>query len=63
MNKNAGSRSYWMSDDNWYRINEGGKFELTDAAPPEARRSFEEWHMKPKMSLWRRLRRLRTLFW
>ena len=63
MNKNAGSRSYWMSDKNEYRINEGGKFELTDVAPLEARRSFEEWYMKPKMSLWRRLRRLRTLFW
>lgn len=33
---------YWMNDPSWYRINkETGKYELTDAAPERARKSFE----------------------
>lgn len=33
---------YWMNDPSWYRINkETGKFELTDAAPERAKKSFE----------------------
>ena len=61
MTRNS-TRSYWLSNDLWYRINENGKFELTPLAPPEARRSFAEWHKPRKMSLRRRLRRIRTLF-
>jgi hypothetical protein len=33
---------YWMNDPSWYRINkETGKYELTDAAPERAKKSFE----------------------
>ena len=32
---------YWMKDKTWFRINEKGRFELTDAAPERARKSFE----------------------
>ncbi len=33
---------YWMSDEEWYRINEEtGCFELTDEAPERAVESFE----------------------
>lgn len=33
---------YWMKDPTWYKINrELDRFELTEAAPDKARRSFE----------------------
>lgn len=33
---------YWMSNEEWYRINEEtGRFELTDKAPERAAKSFE----------------------
>ncbi len=32
---------YWHSNPEWYRINEEGKFELTDKAPERAIKSFE----------------------
>lgn len=33
---------YWRTDKSWYRINhEKDCFELTDAAPERARKSFE----------------------
>ncbi len=56
-------RSYWLSNDTWYKINEKGEFELTPLAPPEARRSFAEWHKPRKMTFRRLLRRFRTLFY
>ena len=58
MTRNS-TRSYWLSNDKWYTLVDG-KFVLTPAAPPEARRSFAEWHKPRKMSLRRRLRRLRA---
>ena len=54
-------RSYWLSNDNWYKIVDG-KFVLTPEAPSEARRSFAEWHKPRKVSLRRRLRRIRAFF-
>lgn len=54
-------RTYWMTDESWYRINkEKDCFELTDAAPERARKSFELWnseddHLKRKKSLWKRI--------
>lgn len=54
-------RSYWMSNKEWYVIVDG-KPELTPEAPPEARRSFAEWH-KPRKMTWSRLKlKIRALF-
>lgn len=61
MTRNS-TRSYWMNDKSWYVINKDGKPELTPSAPPEARRSFAEWHKPRKMTFRRILRRIRTLF-
>ncbi len=36
---------YYMTNEAWYYIDEkDGTLRLTDAAPPEARRSYEEHH-------------------
>lgn len=60
MQRNS-TRSYWLTNDNWYRIVDG-KFELTPEAPPEARRSFAEWH-KPRKMMWSRIKlKIRALF-
>ena len=55
-------RTYWMTNDDWYRINkEKDCFELTDAAPERARKSFALWNTqddqqhKRKRSLWKRI--------
>lgn len=61
MTRNS-TRSYWMSDKSWYRIVDG-KAELTPQAPPEARRSFAEWHRPRKMTFRRLMRRIRTFFY
>lgn len=53
------TRSYWMSNKEWYTITDG-KFELTQLAPPEARRSFAEWHKPRKMTFWRFLRTIKA---
>ena len=55
-------RTYWMSNESWYKIVDG-KAVLTPEAPPEARRSFAEWHKPRKMTFRRFLRRVRTLFY
>ena len=55
-------RIYWMTNKKWYKV-VNGEFQLTSEAPPEARRSFEEWHKPRKMGFKRFLRRLRTLFY
>lgn len=55
-------RIYWMTNKDWYTI-VNGEFELTPEAPPEARRSFAEWHKPRKMTFRRLLRRFRTLFY
>ena len=60
MQRNS-TRSFWMRNKDWYRIKDG-KFELTDAAPPEARRSFAEWHKPRKMTWWRSIRIIRAFF-
>ena len=51
MTRNS-TRTYWMTNEDWYKI-EDDKFVLTPLAPPEARRSFAEWHTKPKMTWYR----------
>lgn len=61
MTRNS-TRSYWMENKSWYKIVDG-KPVLTEEAPPEARRSFEEWHKPRKMTFRRILRRIRTLFY
>lgn len=53
------TRIYWMTNEDWYKVVDG-KFELTPAAPPEARRSFAEWHKPRKMTFRRALRILRS---
>lgn len=60
MTRNS-TRSYWLTNDDWYVIVDG-KFELTPQAPPEARRSFAEWKRPRKMTFRRMLRKIRTLF-
>lgn len=62
MTRNS-TRSYWMNDKSWYTIDENGEPMLTPLAPPEARRSFAEWHKPRKMTFRRLLRRFRTLFY
>lgn len=61
MTRNS-TRSYWLTNDNWYKIVDG-KFVLTPQAPPEARRSFAEWHRPRKMTFRRLLRKIRTRFY
>lgn len=61
MTRNS-TRSYWLSNDTWYKIVDG-KFELTEEAPPEAKRSFAEWHKPRKLGFRRVLRKIRTLFY
>ncbi len=35
---------YWRTNKNWFTINcELDRYELTDAAPERAKKSFEEW--------------------
>ncbi len=34
-------RLYWKSNKEWYRINEEGKYELTEKATERAKKSFE----------------------
>lgn len=34
-------RMYWMTNKEWYFINENNQFELTDKAPERAIKSFE----------------------
>ena len=53
------TRIYWMTNKTRYTIVDG-KFELTPEAPPEARRSFAEWHKPRKLSLKRVLMILRS---
>lgn len=31
---------YWKTNKEWYRINDSGEYELTEAAPERARASF-----------------------
>lgn len=48
MRKNS-ERTYWMTDKNWYRVNEEKDcFELTDEAHPRARESFALWNKPEK---------------
>lgn len=36
--------SFWMSNDDWYHINEDlDRFEINESAPKEAKESFEKW--------------------
>jgi hypothetical protein len=32
---------YWKSNEEWYRVNDDGEFELTELAPERAKKSFE----------------------
>ena len=47
------TRTYWMENKDWYEVDKNGKPVLTPLAPPEARRSFAEWHTEPKMTWYR----------
>ena len=43
--KRNSPRMYWMTNQDWYRINYVKDcFELTDKAPARARRSFAMWN-------------------
>lgn len=58
MTRNS-TRSYWLTNEKWYRIVDG-EFQLTSEAPSAARRSFAEWNKPAKMTLKRMLRLLRS---
>lgn len=58
MTRNS-TRSYWMTNDQWYRIVDGS-FQLTPEAPEAARRSFAEWKRPRKMTVRRFLRTVRS---
>ena len=60
--KRNSTRSYWLTNDNWFRF-VNGKYELTEEAPPAAQRSFAEWHREPKVSWRKKLRRIRAMFY
>lgn len=34
---------FWRNDPEWYRINENGRYEMTEKAPKEAIETFEKW--------------------
>lgn len=53
------TRIYWRTNKAWYTIVDG-KFELTPEAPPEAQRSFAEWHKPRKTSFKKVLMMLRA---
>ena len=55
----SSTRSYWLSNDSWYTV-ENGKFVLTSDAPPEAKRSFAEWNKPRKITLRHLLRTIRA---
>ena len=40
---------YWPTDKEWYRINNEGKYELTEKAPERARKSFELFTSKESL--------------
>lgn len=55
--KRNSERVYWMTNEDWYTVNhEKDCFELTDDAPPRARRSFAMWCRPKKLTLRRFLR-------
>lgn len=55
--KRNSERVYWMTNKSWYTINQTKDcFELTDEAPPRARRSFAMWSRPKKMTFRRFLR-------
>lgn len=57
--KRNSPRMYWMTNQDWYRINYVKDcFELTDKAPARARRSFAIWNRpeRPRKSKWHRRR-------
>ena len=58
MTRNS-TRSYWLTNENWYRIVDG-KFQLTPDAPPAAKRSFNEWNKPPKMTFKKFFRIIRS---
>ena len=34
---------FWRSNPDWYRVNAAGNIEMTEKAPVEAVKSFEDW--------------------
>ena len=62
MTRNS-TRLYWMTNENWYRINEEKDcFELTEHAPARAVRSFNEWKKPKRRNSKYLFRKLRSLF-
>lgn len=59
--KKHSERVYWMTNKDWYTINhEKDCFELTDAAPPRARRSFAMWNRPERLTIKKVLRKCRA---
>lgn len=58
MTRNS-TRTYWMSNKNWYKI-VNGEFQLTPDAPMRARRSFIEWNSPKKLTMKRLIRVVRS---
>lgn len=55
--KRNSERVYWMSNKEWYTLNDEKKcFELTEAAPERAHRSFAMWKQLPRKNLLQILR-------
>lgn len=56
--KRNSERLYWMTNNDWYRINKQKDcFELTEVAPERAKRSFAMWNRPDKPSFFGFLRR------
>lgn len=34
---------YWRNNPEWYRVTSDGDYEMTEKAPAEAIKSFEDW--------------------
>ena len=39
---------YFFTNHKWYYRDKDGKFKLTKEAPPEAKKSYEEFYRKPE---------------
>lgn len=48
MSGNDGSM-YWITNKDWWEINEAGEFQLTNRATEEAKKSFEKWEKSNKV--------------
>ena len=61
--KRNSERLYWMTNENWYRINtQKGCFELTDEAPERAKRSFAMWNRPERLTVRKFIKQCKVRF-